>query len=110
VHQDFKRLEGGLKFPRILFDEDGPPFLHVLAKLEDLNEAGEPTIDFLNSPEVIDAQLCQRQIQSALDASIYEPAHYEKLRWLALYWNGTVANRRGALEPIHLPVMHNLEK
>jgi len=104
AHQDFKRIEGGLKFPQILFDDDGPPFLHVFANLAMLNE-GEPTIDFLNSPDVLDAQMCQRSIQNLLDASIYDPGHYEKLRWLAIYWNGTVARGAGhALEPILLPI------
>jgi hypothetical protein len=74
-----------------------------------LNE-GEPTIEFLNSPEVLDAQQCQRSIQNLLDASIYEPAHYEKLRWLAIYWNSTVAlSGRRALEPIRLPVSRNIQ-
>jgi hypothetical protein len=70
----------------------------------------EPTIEFLNSPEVLDAQQCQQSIQNLLDASIYEPGHYEKLRWLAIYWNSTVASSAGrALEPIRLPVSSNLQ-
>jgi hypothetical protein len=109
VHQDFKEIEGDLKFPQINFAEDGPPFLHVFAKFRMLNE-GEPTIEFLNSPEVLDAQQCQRSIQNLLDASIYEPGHYEKLRWLAIYWNSTVALGAGrALEPIRLPVSRNIQ-
>jgi hypothetical protein len=63
VHQDFKEMEGSLKFPQIRFAEDGPPFLHVFARFAMLNE-GEPTIEFLNSPEVFDAQHCQRSIQN----------------------------------------------
>jgi hypothetical protein len=109
VHQDFKKLEGGLTFPQLQFAEDGPPFLHVFARFGVLNEE-EPTIEFLNSPEVLDAQQCQRSIQNLLDASIYEPGHYEKLRWLAIYWNSTVALSAGrALEPIRLPVSRNIQ-
>lgn len=109
VHQDFKIIEGSLKFPQIRLAEDGPPFLHVFAGFGMLN-AAEPTIEFLNSPEVLDAQRCQRSIQNLLDASIYEPAHYEKLRWLAIYWNSTVANGGGrALEPILLPVSRSTQ-
>jgi hypothetical protein len=109
VHQDFKEMEGNLKFPQIRFAEDGPPFLHVFARFAMLNE-GEPTIEFLNSPEVFDAQHCQRSIQNLLDASVYEPGHYEKLRWLAIYWNNTVALGGGrALEPIRLPVSRNIQ-
>jgi hypothetical protein len=104
VHQDFKEIEGAQKFPQIRLAEDGPPFVHVFAKFGMLNE-GQPTIEFLNSPEVLDAQRCQRSIQNLLDASIYKPSHYEKLRWLAIYWNSTVAIRAGrALESIRLPV------
>jgi hypothetical protein len=108
-NQDFKEIEGNLKFPQIRFAEDGPPFLHVFARFGMLNE-GEPTIKFLNSPEVLDAQHCQRSIQNLLDASVYEPGHYEKLRWLAIYWNNTVALGGGrALEPIRLPVSRNIQ-
>jgi hypothetical protein len=104
VHQDFKKIENGLKFPQVSLADDGPPFLHVFAKFGMLNEV-EPTIEFLNSTEVLDAQSCQRAIQNLLDASIYEPSHYEKLRWLAIYWNGSVGLRDGrALEPILLPL------
>jgi hypothetical protein len=108
VHQDFKKCEGGL-WPQIRFAEDGPPFLHVFARFGMLNE-GEPTIDFLNSLEVLDAQRCQRSIQNLLDAAIYEPSHYEKLRWLAVYWNSAVAHGVGrALEQIILPVSRNIQ-
>jgi hypothetical protein len=109
VHQDFARMEGGLEFPQVRLADDGPPFLHVFAKFGLLNEA-EPTIDFLNSPEVLDAQRCQRSIQNLLDASIYEPRHYEKLRWLAIYWNSAVAaGARRELEVVRLPVNRNIQ-
>ena len=92
-------MEGGLEFPQVRLADD-VPFLHVFAKFGLLNEA-EPTIDFLNSPEVLDAQRCQCSIQNLLNASIYEPRHYEKLRWLAIYWNSAVAEGAGrALEVI----------
>jgi hypothetical protein len=107
VHKDFEAIEGGLTFPQIRLAEDGPPYLHVFAKFGILNE-GEPTPEFLNSPEVLYAQQCQRSIQNLLDASIYEPGHYEKLRWLAIYWNSTVVLGGGrSLEPIRLPVSRN---
>jgi hypothetical protein len=109
VHQDFKRIEGGLTFPQIRLADDGPPFLHVFAKFGMFNEV-EPTIDFVNSPDVLNAQQCQRSIQSALDASIYEPRHYEKLRWLAIYWNRTVAASGGrVLEAVRLPLSRNAQ-
>ena len=70
-----------------------------------LNE-GQPTIDYLNSNEVLQAQACQRAIQNLLDDSIHEPKHYEKLRWLAIYWNSTVVAETSGrvLEAIVLPI------
>jgi hypothetical protein len=83
-------MAGGLKFSQIRLDDDGPPFLHVLANIELLND-GEPTTEFLNSSEVIAAQQCQLSIQN-------------------LYWNGTLGAgaMRGILEPIRLPVSRDI--
>jgi hypothetical protein len=109
VHQDFEKIKSSLRFPQIRLAEDGPPFLDVFAKFAMLNEP-EPTIEFLNSTEVLDAQRCQRAIQNLLDASIYQPSHFEKLRWLAIYWNGTVTPHDGrALEPVLLPVVRTMQ-
>jgi hypothetical protein len=88
VYQDFQRAKSSFKIPRVRLADDGPPFLDVLAQFAMLNET-EPTIDFLNSEEVLQAQACQRSIQNLVDDSIYEPKHYEKLLWLAVYWNNT---------------------
>jgi hypothetical protein len=109
VYQDFRTLTPSLKFPQVLLADDGPPYLHVFAGFRMLNE-GQPTPDYLNSEEVRLAQTCQRSIQNLLDDSIYEPSHYEKLRWLAIYWNTTVATAAtGApLEMIVLPVSRNV--
>jgi len=108
VYQDFRRVASGHIIPRVRLAEDGPPYLDIFARFSDLN-AAEPTIDFLNSPEVALAQACQRAIQDLVDDSIYEPRHYEKLRWLAIYWNTTVARPLGALEPIVLPISREAE-
>jgi hypothetical protein len=103
VHQDFTQVEGSFQFPQVRLADDGPPFLHVFAKFGMFNEV-EATIDLLNSAEVLDAQRCQRSIQDLLDASIYDPSHYEKLRWLAIHWNTTVAAGAGrAIGPVRLP-------
>ena len=55
------------------------------------------------------AQVCQRAIQDLVDDSIYDPRHYEKLRWLAIYWNTAVARPLGALEAIVLPISREAE-
>jgi hypothetical protein len=108
VYRDFHRVADSYIFPKIRLDEDGPPFLDTLAGYSRLNE-GEPTPEFLNSPEILAAQVCQRALQNAVDESIYDPRHYEKLRWLAVYWNSTVASpaSRGALGMIVLPLTRN---
>jgi hypothetical protein len=103
VYADFRQLASGLKVPQVLLAEDGPPYLHIFAPLAILNDAA-PTIEFLNTEEVLQAQACERAIQNLLDDSIHEPKHYEKLRWLAIYWNSFVARAAGyALKPIVLP-------
>ena len=105
VYKDFQKISSGLTTPQVLLAEDGPPYLHVFAPFRMLNE-GTPTTDFLNSGEVLEAQACQRSIQNLLDESIHDPSHYEKLRWLAVYWNSTVAIGAAgrALEMIVLPI------
>jgi hypothetical protein len=108
VYQDFQRVKSAFKIPRVRLADDGPPFLDVFAQFAMLNET-EPTIDFLNSEEVLEAQARQRSIQNLVDDSIYEPKHYEKLLWLAMYWNRVVAQggQRRALEQIVLPIVRD---
>jgi len=110
VYQDFQTLAPRLH-PQVLLADDGPPYLHVFARFRLLNE-GQPTPDHLNSPEAILAQTCQSSIQNLLNESIYEPRHYEKLRWLAIYWNSTVlTGTAGAgLGMIVLPVSRNMAR
>jgi len=111
VYQDFQRLTPSLRHPQVLLADDGPPYLHVFSGFRLLNE-GQPTPAYLNSEDVLLAQTCQRSIQNLLDDSIYEPRHYEKLRWLAIYWNSTVVigATGGALEMIVLPVSRNVAR
>jgi len=70
-----------------------------------LNEVA-PTAEFLDSEEVLEAQFCRAVIQNLLDESIYQPSHYEKLRWLSIYWNSTVVYQAtgGTLKQILAPV------
>jgi hypothetical protein len=97
TYQNFQKQRGAVVAnPRILLSEDGPPHLHIFAAFE---EAPQDTAV---------KKLCQGMIQSLLDESIFVPKHYEKLRWLAIYWNSTAA--RG--DPVHrivFPVAQNLE-
>jgi len=79
------------------YSEDGPVHVHVLKRFQSLN-LHEPTIEFLNSDEVIHAQFCQSALQSLIDQSMHEPRHFDKVKWFAIYWNGTVP--RGANAPL----------
>ena len=108
VHEDFRRIEGAMKYPQIRLDNDGPPFLHVLGKFRMLGEY-LPTPEFWSHPEVIEAQQCQSSIQNLLDNSIYEPSHFEKLQWLAVYWNGCMCIGTNGHEQsrIRMPITQN---
>ncbi|NUU44547.1 hypothetical protein [Tardiphaga robiniae] len=65
------------ELPAFRFDNDGPPFLDILAPLR------LPTADGFEE----DIPLIREEIQRSLDEAIYEPKHFEKVRWLAIYWN-----------------------
>jgi hypothetical protein len=78
ICQTYKRC------PKLAFDADGPPYLDVLQICRNIEPEWEE-----------DIEKCRIEIQKALDASVYEPKHFEKLRWLTIYWN-TVALDRGA--------------
>src|SRR5665213_1592240 len=60
------------KVPTLRFADDGPPFLDVLVLLR-----APPLAERIDEINIIHAQ-----IQDALNASIYEPKHFEKMRWL----------------------------
>jgi hypothetical protein len=84
---EFVALQGTVTaYPQLKFDHDGPPFLDVLCIVR--NVMLTPMIE----SEVAD---CRNAIQTALDASVYEPKHYEQLRGLTIYWN-SVAMEKGA--------------
>lgn len=81
--------------PRLAFDTDGPPFLDILH----LVRRADPDME-----EKIAS--CRVEIQKALDASVYEPKHFEKLRWLTIYWNGVALDRGAAL--VNFPQVNDL--
>jgi hypothetical protein len=76
------------------YAEDGPVFVHVLKRFQkDLT--GDPD-------EVVEAQFCQAAVKSLIEATMYEPRHFEKVKWFALYWNASVAGI-GPLTEVSLP-------
>jgi len=109
VFEDIKRMKPGLIHPTFILDDDGPPYLHVLQELKKLNSDRDLSTGGRNSSEVITAQSHQRILQNLLDQSIHEPRHFEKVRWFALYWNGTVGFAPDApIGPITLPVSRDM--
>lgn len=103
THQDYqstafsKQCETYERRPRLKLSEDGPPFVDIFQLL-------------LNAPDdwADDIEKCRSSMEAALFASIYEPNHYEKMRWLSMYWNG-IAQKRGAKQ-VKFPLAADWEK
>ena len=84
TYEDHKALK--LKSSAVSLGEDGPPYLNIFEGLKFLLNKGDARIE---ATQV--ATKCQAAIQRLIEDSIYDPSHYEKLRWLALQWNITFA-------------------
>jgi hypothetical protein len=96
VHVDFQRVVnydelGSARREKIKLSSDGPPFLHIFEPFRSLTE---------NSPTWLQETMqgSKFSIQYQLDHSIYDPRIFEKLRWLAIYWNSS------GLPPVRLPL------
>lgn len=86
AHSDFAQIKIVDKVdphirPSIKLDNDGPPFLDIFAPFRTLSSSSPARIFAI-------AESCRASIKNQLQNSIYEPRHFEKLRWLTLYWNG----------------------
>jgi hypothetical protein len=75
-------------------DNDGPPFVDILLPFRNVTDAPKRL--------VLMAASCHYAIKTKLDESIYDPAIFKKLRWLAIYWNG-IAMSEGSMG--HLKVV-----
>lgn len=82
--------------PNLAFANDGPVYVDIFSAFKFPGE---------ELPERIEdyRRKCRANIQSNLDASIYNPAHFEKLNWLAGVWNTTVERESGRNQWIHAP-------
>jgi hypothetical protein len=98
VRHHLEAFKSATNAPEILLGDDGPPYLHVFGHFRRPKEGSESP----DPGKIRVAEECQRQIQRLLYESIYDPKHYEKLRWLAIYWNSTIANF-ASLRPIIFP-------
>jgi len=108
VFEDVRAMGPGLRHPSYILCEDGPAHVHILRELKELNSDRYLSTEGRNSSEVIAAQSYQRILQQLLDQSIHNPRHFEKVRWFALYWNGTFGFTPGALiGPVTFPASRN---
>jgi hypothetical protein len=97
VYQDLKALRPGLILPRFRLDDDGPPFLDVLESW------AREVIENPDGPEIERLRSGSQIVQRLFDVSIHEPGHFEKLRWLAIYWNGTFGSHAISVPAIRFP-------
>jgi hypothetical protein len=92
VYEDMKNLRAGAPHPTFLLADDGPPYLHVFAPLLEGSDADR-----------VRAATCKTMIEQKLTDSIHNPAHYEKMRWLAIYWNSNLGPKLGPTFRVSFP-------
>lgn len=87
---------------RIRFADDGPPYIHVLHNFEKLELS---KIDLAESASEGATQFreCRVSLQRLINEAIYEPNHYEKLKWFGVYWNSVL---RGDGASVTFPIMN----
>jgi hypothetical protein len=84
----------------VRLSEDGPPYVYAFQMLEFMLNNNETRKEGIER-----AAKCRITIQSLLNRSIHNPRHYEKLRWLAILWNSTIAkDHRPRVERIIFPL------
>jgi hypothetical protein len=108
VHNDYRARnkqtwETGEFAPRLMHADDGPVYLDIFWKFKKPGAA---------SQVMVTGQSCRACIQNLLNESIYNPRHFEKLRWLAIYWNSVRLGQPpiDLLEPVDFPSMRNLDE
>lgn len=85
VHSDFNK---NASVSLIQYAGDGPPFLDIFWLFRE-RVIGGPNADWLRKETTLEewGAECQKHIQAMLDEAIYNPQHFEKVRWLAAIWN-----------------------
>lgn len=92
VHNDYRARnkqtwETGEFAPRLTHADDGPVYLDIFRKFKKLSG---PRVA---SQLMTTGQSCRACIQNQLNNSIYNPRHFEKLSWLARYWNSACVDK-----------------
>jgi hypothetical protein len=107
THQDFKLHPSPETFdkytrPDLRHADDGPVYVDIFSSFKFPERLPERVEAYRND--------CRDHIQAKLDASIYVPAHYKKLQWLAGVWNKTVERESGRNEWIISPADRDFKK
>jgi hypothetical protein len=97
-HKKYDRL-----FSRVVLADDGPPYVNVLQSFKEVNNLpNHPVV--ATAPAALQGIACQNALQLLIDESIYEPNHYEKLKWFGIYWNSNVGvNPDNLISPVTFP-------
>jgi hypothetical protein len=86
------------------FSDDGPVHVHLLKRFANLNRQDFASLD---TDEVAQAQIAEGALQSIVNTSMHEPRHFEKVKWFAVYWNGTAPTgaANAQLKMVRFPYM-----
>jgi hypothetical protein len=108
THQDFnlhpspETLDKHIR-PDLRHADDGPVYVDIFSGFKFPGQSLHERIEVCRKD-------CRDNIQAKLDASIYVPAHYKKLQWLATIWNKTVERESGRNQWIVFPAQRDFEK
>ena len=85
--------------PDLRHDDDGSLYVDIFSGYRGREHLGFERL-------IVTAHACREKNQAKLDESIYNPTHFEKLRWLAIYWNSV----RPQSEHVIFPAMRDFNK
>lgn len=108
THHDFNSHPSPLTLdkdlqPDLRHAHDGPMYVDIFSWFKFAGQSPYGRIEVCRKD-------CRDNIQAKLDASIYVPAHFKKLQWLATVWNTTVERESGRHEWIIFPAQRDFEK
>lgn len=119
VMDDINELSRGLfedvpnrVMPYIRQSDDGPYFVHVLRTVAE--RVSQMHVNNLNKPpkeqeRLEDYERMQDMVQKRLDEAVYQPRHFEKVQWFALYWRKFVPFGVSGFKTLTGPGMDKIE-
>jgi hypothetical protein len=89
--------------PALRHDDDGPVFVDVFSAFRVKTTSAPSRVP-------VTGKAIRANIQKQLDDSIYNPAHFKKLRWLTIYWNRAILLRGDdVFERVGFPVARDAD-